>query len=274
MKIIISVFAIGLVAGSIYAYNTLQQNQFQQQLLEDYERQVSRLMSQVEDNSRLRLSYESRVGELESELNTLSSQLTSTINELALAQKQANPEYLQLEREIRKQINSQLQRQSEEHNPSSQLDLLKQLSALEPTELGQLMSLQGQFGGFLQNLDVSDERKEIIMNALSNLIADQTQARMNLMLEMRNQQIGRGEMRRQRLAIDSPEAQREALSFDLTEDELAALAEFQNSRTPAQGANRIFNFQQGAGFSQGVPIYIGELRDGQIAPLNQFIPQN
>ena len=268
MKIVISILAIGLFAGSVYAYNAQQESQLRQQQIEDYERQVNRLMSQVEDNSRLRLSFENRLGELESELTTLSSQLISTARELELAQKQVNPEYLQLEREIRQRITSELQTQSEERNPASRLSLLTALSAMEATELAQLLSLQGQFGGFLQNLDVSDERKEIIMTALSNLIADQNQTRMDLMLEMRTQQLGRGEMRREMQTLNSPEAQLEALSFDLTEDELTALAEFQNTRTSQRGASRAFNFQSGAGIGRSAPPSIGALRDAQIAPRN------
>lgn len=268
MKIVISVLAIGLVAGSVYAYNVQQQGQFARQQIDDYERQVNRLMSQVEDNSRLRLSFENRLNELESELSTLGSQLISTSRELELAQKQVNPEYLQLEREIRQRITSELQTRTVDRNPASRLSLLTALSAMEPAELGQLMSLQGQFGGFLQNLDVSEERKETIMTALNNLIADQTQARMDLMLEMRTEQLGRGEIRRQMQALNSPEAQREALAFDLTEDELAALAEFQNTRTSQRGANRAFNFQSGAGIGQGIPLGIGNLRDAQTAPRN------
>ena len=264
MKIVISILAIGFLAGSVYAYNAQHQSQLRQQQIEDYERQVNRLMSQVEDNSRLRLSFENRLGELESELTTLGSQLISTARELELAQKQVNPEYLQLEREIRQRITSELQTQSEGRNPASPLSLLTALSALEPTELAQLMSLQGQFGGFLQNLDVSEERKEIIMTALSNLIADQTQSRMDLMSEMRNQQLDRSEMRRKMQALSSPEA----LSFDLTEDELAALAEFQDTRDSQRGASRAFSFQSGAGIGQGVSVFSGNLRDAQVAPRN------
>lgn len=259
MKILISILAIGLVAGSVYAYNAQQQSQFYVQQIEDYQRQVNRLMSQVEDNSRLRLRFENRLGELESELSTLGSQLISTSRELALAQKQVNPEYLQLEREIRQRISSELLSQSEDRNPTSRLSLLTALSAMDPVELGQLMSLQGQFGGFLQNLDVSEERKEIIMSALNNLIADQSQSRMDLMLEMRTQQLDRGEMRREMQALNSPEAQREALSFDLNEDELAALAEFQNTRASQPGTSRAFSFQRGAGIGQGIPFGTGNL---------------
>ena len=124
MKIVITVLAIGLVAGSVYAYNAQQQSQFALQQIEDYERQVNRLLSQVEDNSRLRLSFEDRLGELESELTTLGSQLISTTRELELAQKQVNPEYLQLEREIRQRITSELQTRTADLNPASRLSLL------------------------------------------------------------------------------------------------------------------------------------------------------
>jgi len=257
MKIIISVLALGFVAASVYGYNAQQQNRLHAQQLQDYEQQVSRLMSQVEDNSHLRLSYENRVGDLESELNTLDSQLTSTSNELDLAQTQLDPDYRQLERRVRRQVTAELQRQTEIQKRSPRLSLLTQLSALDPTELGQLMSLHGQFGGFLQNLDASDERKEVIVAALSNLIADQTQARMDLMMEMRSQQLGRGEMRSEMQSINSLESQLEALAFDLTEDELASLSEHLNIQAIQQGADRVFNFQGGAGISQGVPIFRG-----------------
>lgn len=227
MKLIIPVAVVVLGASAAFAFNTLQQSNLQAQQLADYESQVAQLLSQVETNSLRRLDYEKQIQQLQSQLTTASSQVTALSNQLAQSQNQVNPDYQQMEADIRQRVSREIQQQAEITNP--RVGLVKQLTELDPMELGELMSLQSQFGGFLQSLDVDDERMEVIVEALSNLIADQNQRRRELAFEARSQQSGssRQEYRALMRDVSSPEGQREALSYALTDAELNALAEFQ-----------------------------------------------
>lgn len=275
MKISILVAVIILGAGGAFAFSSLQQGKLQAQRLADYEKQVTQLLSQVETNSMRRLEYEKQTQQLQSQLTTANSQLTALSNQLSASRDQINPDYQKLEADIRQQLSREMrqQQQSTDSNTDSRVSLVKQLSALDPVELGELMSLQGQFGGFLQSLNVGDERMDVIVDALSNLIADQNQARRELAMEMRSQQqdSSRREVRALMRNISSPEAQREALSYALTGAELDSLAEYQSQQQPmsrafitnpgAVGRPQVFNdgsiiysVQGGAGNSDAIRL--------------------
>lgn len=233
MKKAITVAVIILFAGGAYAFNALQQGKLQRQKLTNYEKQVEQLLSQVETNSLRRLDNEKQIQQLQSQLTTTNSQLAALSNQLQQSQDQINPDYQQLEADMRQRLSKEIQQQqSASSNTNSRVNLLKQLSSLDPVEMGELMSLQGQFGGFLQSLNVDNERMEVIVDALSNLITEQNQARRELAMEMRSQQqdTSRREVRELMRDVSSPEAQREALSYALTDPELDALAEYQSQQ--------------------------------------------
>lgn len=259
MKALISLLVIILGSAGAYSYSMHQQSRVRTQQLVNYEQHVQQLLTQVEDNSLKRLEQSRQITKLESDATMLNSQLTSVANRLRVAQQQTDPDYGRIEREIRRQINRELELEAQQSPRSARTTLVKSLAALDPVELGEIMSLQGQFGGFLQALDVSDERMEVVVTALSNLIADQNQQRMNMMMEARSQDANRREIRSALGAITSPEAQLEALAFDLTAEELAVLEEFQATRTDRQGLTRSF-MANPSGAGNGVPMYIGELR--------------
>jgi len=275
MKILISTVIATLGLGGAYSYSLYQRNQLQQQQLNDYQLHVEQLLTQVEGNSLQRLDYEEQIEELESELTMVSSQLTAASNQLQVAQTQSDPDYQRVESEIRRQVRQEFQQQIQESPEQARVNLVKELAALDPVELGEIMTLQGQFGGFLQSLDVSDERMEVIVSALGNLIADQNQQRMDLMMDARSQGTGRREIRGDLFAINSPEAQLEALAFDLTEEELDLLSEFQTNRgnqrnftqsfmaNPTLGPESAVIFsggrvQRGSGSAQAIPIPRGD----------------
>lgn len=254
MKAIIVIAFLVFCTGGIFAFNSLQKSKLLQQQLVDYERQVTQLLSQVESNSRRRLDSEKQIQDLKSQLTTSNSQLTALSNQLQTSQQQLNPDYQQLEDEIRQQLSSQMQQQSATSDANSdanpRVNLLKQLTALEPMELSELMSLQGQFGGFLQSLNVSDERMEVIVGALSNLIADQNQARMELALEMQSlpPNVDPRDVRFQMRSIMDPASQLEILAYDLTESELDALAEFQRGQqNTSRVSSRVYSSNPGPG---------------------------
>jgi len=236
------IFAIVIFGiGGVFAFDSIQSNKLQQQQLADYDKQVQQLLTQVENNSLKRLEYEKEIQQLSSQLITTNSQLTALSNQLQASQQQINPDYQEIEAQIRQKVRNELQQETESRDSNSRIELIKQLSSLEPTELGELMSIQAQFGGFLQSLNVSDERMEVIVGALSDMVADQNQARMELAMSVRTQRGGSGASRRemgaQLRALSSPEAQLEALSFDLTEAELNALSAFQSEQ---QNSTRAF----------------------------------
>lgn len=260
MKTILIIVAVILSISGAFGLNAYQQSRLHQQQLADYEQHVKQLLSQVETNALQRLTNEKQVDELESELTMLTSQLTSVLNQLQIAQSQADPDYQELETEIRRRITNEFQALAEISPSKSRLNLVKQLTSLNAVELGEIMSIQGQFGGFLGSLQVSDERMEIIVDALGNLIADQNQARMNLMMEVRSQDINRREVRTQMRAISSPEAQVETLSFVLTDDEMSVLQDFQSTQAEQRTATRAFSSNPN-GPVDGFPLYVGGLRE-------------
>jgi hypothetical protein len=216
-------------------------------------------MAQVEENSRQRLQDEKLIRELESELNTLGSQLTVVSNQLELAEQQVDPDYERIEAEIREQLSYEYDRPTDSSGGDPRVNLIRQLTTLDAIELGQIMSVNGQFSPFLQALDVTDERMEVIIGALSNLVAEQNQARQQIMLQAQTQDIGRREMRTQLGAIMSPGAQIEALSYDLTDDELDILRETQTSQRNRRGSFRNLSINSDAG--NGTPFYTGPLRE-------------
>ncbi len=240
MKTILIIIAVILSISVAFGLNAYQQSRLHQQQLADYEQHVKQLLSQVETNALQRLTNEKQVDELESELTMLTSQLTSVLNQLQIAQSQADPDYQELETEIRRRITNEFQALADISPSKSRLNLVKQLTSLNAVELGEIMSIQGQFGGFLESLQVGDERMEIIVDALGNLIADQNQARMSLMMEVTSQDVNRREMRSQMRAISSPEAQLETLSFVLTDNEMSVLEEFQATQANQQNEVRAF----------------------------------
>ena len=50
--------------------------------------------------------------------------------------------------------------------------------------MGEITALNAQYGEYVKGLNVSEEREEVIINTLHNMIADQNQARGEPMLEM------------------------------------------------------------------------------------------
>ncbi|MBQ15115.1 MAG: hypothetical protein QGG67_04980 [Gammaproteobacteria bacterium] len=270
MNKIIAALGFLTIASGAVGFGLYLDNQSNSVQLTEYSDYVEQLLSQVETNSLLRIEDEKLIEQLRSELNTTTSQLTAASNQLEVTQEQVSPDYQRLESEIRNRVSNELRRQEESRSEyGKQLDLIRQLSDLDPTELGALISLQGRYGGFLTSLDVSDERMEIIVGALNNMLAEQNQARMNLMAQAQSssQDTNRRQLRRQLGALSSPEAQLESLSFALTDEELAIFSAFQDAQQAeaqalrAAGGRRgsdrngvIFNpdFQSGSGRGRAI----------------------
>ncbi|PCJ23712.1 MAG: hypothetical protein COA96_11205 [SAR86 cluster bacterium] len=236
MKILIAAIVIVVGAGGVFSFNAAQQSALQEQQLTGYEKQVIQLLSQVEDYSVLRLEHEKQIQQLNSQLTTTSSQLTALSNQLQIVQQKVNPDYQKLENEIRQRLNREIQSQST--NTGSRASLIRQMASLGPMELGELMSLNGQYGGFLSSLNVSDERMEVIVDALGNYITEQNQRRMEIIQEMQSQPKNSDPLAMRSLManIGNLEDQLESLSYDLTESELAAFSAYQEQRQSGFGS--------------------------------------
>ncbi len=259
MKILLGLATLFLGIASLFAYNGTQQGKLQTQQLDDYDRQVSRLLSQIENNSRQRLETEKQIQDLTNQLNNNDKQISALVRELDIAQKQINPDYEQLEARIRQQLSREIQ-QADTRNRDSRVTLIKQLSALGAEETGEIFALHGQYGAFLQSLNVSNERMEVIIAALGNMLAAQNQARRQLLQTMQSapQNANGEDLLRQMMEPSNPEAQLEILAYDLTESELDAFAEFQRQRQ-----DTAISIISGAAFSGGDdPVFFG----GNVVP--------
>ena len=214
-----------IVATSAAALYFYQARESANALRDDYANHLQQLLTQAEENSKQRFSQEREISELRSEVNTLTSQLRAVSDQLTIAEAQSDPDYERIEADIRRRVALEYEQDNTGTRSNQRLDLSRRIAQLDPAELSEVMSIQGQFGPFLQALDVSDLRMEEIVNALGNVIADQTQRRQEIMQQAQAQEIDRREVRTQMREIMNPEAMLEALSYDLTDQELDLLAE-------------------------------------------------
>ncbi|MFT7472893.1 MAG: hypothetical protein ACI8XU_002797 [Kiritimatiellia bacterium] len=268
--------AIVLVGG--FTYSEMQQSSLLTQQIDDYVRQNSQLLTQIENNALKNSESAKTLRSLQDELKSRESQLAALSRQLETAQQQIDPDYQQIETRIRQQLTSEIQASNNVLNLDPRIALLKQLSELDPMVMGEIMSLNSQYGEFIKGLNVSEEREEVIINALHNMIADQNQARGELMLEMQTadpQVPTRADLFNQMRAVSDSNSQLEALAYDLTASELDAFAEFQEQRQetsisfgPIGETSGVFS--GGPTFFEGGIIQSGSGQSGavQILPIN------
>lgn len=216
-----------LTAYQFYSNNSLQQQ------LDDYQAHVNRLQQELETHSEDQVAYETQINQLKRESQTQLSRIASLETELELAEEMVDPEVVALEQEIRQRV--MLEARAETQRTTSRVNLVKELSSLDPMEMAQLMQIQGQYGRFLQSLNVDDERLETITDALMNQISEQNQRRQELLqARMANPSGDMNSIRQQMIEISSPQAQREALSYIFTDEEMELFDTFQQSQLNQQ----------------------------------------
>ena len=88
-----------------------------------------------------------------------------------------------MEARIRQQINTEVRASNVASNSDPRISLLKQLSELDPMTMGEIFAVNAQYGEFIQSLNVCEERLDVVVNALQNMIAGQNQAQSEIMLE-------------------------------------------------------------------------------------------
>lgn len=222
----VSTVAILTAAAAFGGYQLLTESTLQREQLASYENYVAELQSELKTFAEQQVRYETDLNMLRRELANSESQINTLQNDLEEARAQIDPDIVQLEQQIRDRVIVEMQQSSQQS--LSRVDLVKQLNTLQPEELGELMTMQSMYGGFLNELDVDDERMAVLVDGLSNIISEQNQARMDALEELRNspEQRNPRALRQRMMAIDSPEARLEALSYLLSEEEMDLYQEY------------------------------------------------
>ena len=157
---------------------------------------MDEMRAELDKFAEQRINYETQIASLNRELRASQETAAAQNNELALAQEQISPDLSRIEQQIRQRVIREVERQHQENALPTPTRILKQLASLEQEELREIMSLQSNYGGFLQALDVSDQRMEEIVDALTNQIAENNRARREIIEENVGNPEGRRSIRR------------------------------------------------------------------------------
>mgnify|MGYP001225932533 CR=1 FL=1 len=230
MKLSLIKFVLPAVLVSGLSVTLYQRNIANKNLLDDYKDHVQRLLSQVEENTKNSILKETELTRLQAEIDRLNNIFEAPSDRLAYIEKQNVPDYQEIERALRQRIINEYEHDKENQNTDSKLDLINEISSLEPSALNELMSLQNQFGPFIQALNVDEERMEEIVGVLTNYVVQQNQARQLVLLQAQSEQIGRREIGDQMRAIMSLEVMYEELAYDLSQNEISVLKQTHDDR--------------------------------------------
>ena len=230
MKLSLIKFVLPAVLVSGLSVTLYQQNIVNKNLLDDYKDHVQRLLSKVEENTKNSMLKETELTRLQAEIDRLNNIFEAPSDRLAYIEKQNVPDYQEIERALRQRIINEYEHGKENQNTDSKLDLINEISSLEPSALNELMSLQNQFGPFIQALNVDEERMEEIVGVLTNYVVQQNQARQLVLLQAQSEQIGRREIGDQMRAIMGLEVMYEELAYDLSQNEISVLKQTHDDR--------------------------------------------
>ena len=230
MKLSLIKFVLPAVLVSGLSVILYQRNIVNENLLDDYKDHVQRLLSQVEENTKNSILKETELTRLQAEIDRLNNIFEAPSDRLAYIEKQNVPDYQEIERALRQRIISEYEHDKENQITDSKLDLINEISSLEPSALDELMSLQNQFGPFIQALNVDEERMEEIVGVLTNYVVQQNQARQLVLLQAQSEQIGRREIGDQMRAIMGLEVMYEELAYDLSQNEISVLKQTHDDR--------------------------------------------
>ena len=192
-------------------------------LLLEYKANVQRLLSQVKSISEEKIAQEKELVMLKEEINRLNFELATNSQQSIVTEESALSDYQEKEEEMRQRIIYEYELDRTNKNSDGRLDLIKEISSLEPSSMNEITSLQRQFGPFIQALKVDDERMEEIVGVLTNYVAGQSQARQMILQQARSDQIDRREIGNLMRAVMDRELMYEELSYHLNQDEILLL---------------------------------------------------
>lgn len=241
-KVIFGISIVIILATGATAYSLYRDNAVQQQQLADYSDQVEELLAHIEENTAQRVDYENRIEQLNNELLVSGNRIKSLDNELVETREKIDPDLAQIEQQIRERVSNEYRRQYQRDEIPTAASLVEQLSMMSDEERMAIMSVQSQYGRFLDALNTSPERKATITEALVEINQEQTRARQELMSQGLPPRQARNQLRN----LMGPQATRESLTYVLDEQELALFDETQPQSqifARAAGANGVFEYR-------------------------------
>ena len=200
-------------------------------LLLEYKANVQRLLSQVKSISEEKIAQERELVMLKEEINRLNFELATNSQPSIVREESALSDYQEKEEEMRQRIIYEYELDRTNKNSDDRLDLIKEISSLEPSSMNEITSLQRQFGPFIQALKVDDERMEEVVGVLTNYVAGQSQARQMILQQARSDQIDRREIGNLMRAVMDRELMYEELSYHLNQDEILLLQQTHKEQT-------------------------------------------
>ena len=200
-------------------------------LLLEYKANVQRLLSQVKSISGEKIAQEKELVMLKEEINRLNFELATNSQPSIVTEESPLSDYQEKEEEMRQRIIYEYELDRTNKNSDDRLDLIKEISSLEPSSMNEITSLQRQFGPFIQALKVDDERMEEIVGVLTNYVAGQSQARQMILQQARSDQIDRREIGNLMRAVMDRELMYEELSYHLNQDEILLLQQTHKEQT-------------------------------------------
>ena len=192
-------------------------------MLLEYKTNAQLLLSQVQISSEEKVAREKELAMLRDEISRLNTELAAKPQLNPAIEETPLSDYQETEEEIRKRIIYEYELDKTNRNSDRRLDLIKEISSLEPNSVSEIMSLQRQFGRFIQALNVNEERMEEIVGVLINYVAGQSQARQTILEQARSDQIDRREIGNLMRAVMNRELMYEELSDYLNQGEISLL---------------------------------------------------
>ena len=223
---IVPTFFFSTISAYLYFENVANHN-----LLIEYKANTQRLLSQVKGIGEEKVAQEKELATLRDEISRLNARLAAGPQSNMVIEENALSDYREAEDEMRKRIIYEYELDKTNKNSDRRLDLIKEISSLEPSSVSEIMSLQRQFGRFIQALNVNEERMEEIVGVLINYVDGQSQARQTILEQARSDQIDRREIGNLMRAVMNRELMYEELSYYLNEGEIALLQQAHKEQT-------------------------------------------
>ena len=130
---------------------------------------MQRLLSQVEESKVKEIAQEIELARLRDELDALNANLVTITESPISTEDNSASDYQESDKEMRQRIIYEYELDSANNNSDRTLELIKEITSLDPSSVNEIMSLQRQFGSFIQALNVDDGRMEEIVGVLTDL---------------------------------------------------------------------------------------------------------
>ena len=184
---------------------------------------MQRLLSQVEESKVKEIAQEIELARLRDELDALNANLVMITESPISTEGNSPSDYQESDKEMRQRIIYEYELENANNNSDRALELIKEITSLDPSSINEIMSLQRQFGSFIQALNVNDGRMEEIVGVLTDYVSGQSQARQQILSEARSEQIDRRQVGTLMREVMDRGFMYEELSSHLTQSEISLL---------------------------------------------------